>query len=242
MVFLTGADTPAQTSNPWGYNTGYGAVYGTYGLAQTMQGMYNVARAQARNRADGQAAAASPVGKPAPTAPRPVVRNHGKYVPSSAVNSANTFAKALGDTPEERALIKQIFTATKAAFDQEAAARGWKNNIAAGLTFFTVAAITSYHDAGEPSDEAAAAYFNLMNATLDEIPELGRATNKDKQGFNDMAVGFGGLLIAGYVEAKQNNDPAALAANRKLAAMFIEMILKTDPENVRLENGQIVMK
>jgi hypothetical protein len=81
-----------------------------------------------------------------------------------------------------------------------------------------------------------------MNATLDEIPELGRATNKDKQGFNDMAVGFGGLLIAGYVEAKQNNDPAALAANRKLAAMFIEMILKTDPENVRLENGSIVIK
>jgi hypothetical protein len=64
----------------------------------------------------------------------------------------------------------------------------------------------------------------------------------DKLGFNDRAVGFGGLPIAGYVEAKPTNDPAALAANRKLAAMFIEMILKTDPENVRLENGQIVMK
>lgn len=244
MVFLIGSGASAQTSTPWGYNTGYGNVYGTYGLAQSMQSMYNVARAQARNRAQGQTAAPTTSGtkqhaaRPAP----PVIRNHGKYVPSPGVDNGTAFANALGETPEERALIKQIFTATKTAFDKEAGARGWKNNIAAGLTFFTAAAINSYHGSGDPSDEAVVEYFKLMNATLDQIPELGRASNKAKQGFNDMTVGFAGLLIAGYVEAKQNNDPAALAANKKLAEMFIQMILKTDPENVRLENGSIFIR
>ncbi|MDI1243700.1 MAG: hypothetical protein PSX80_17455, partial [bacterium] len=186
-VLLISGTAAAQTSTPWGYNTGYGNVYGTYGLAQTMQSMYNVARAQARNRAEGQAAASSSSQPATRSAPARVVRDHGKYVPDPRSDNATAFANALGETPEERALIKQVFTATKTAFDQEAAARGWKNNIAAGLTFFTVAAINSYHDTGAPSEEAAADYYKIMNATLDEIPELGRASNKDKQGFNDMA-------------------------------------------------------
>lgn len=246
MMLLVSGEAGAQTSNPWGYNTGYGAVYGNYGLAQTMQSMYNVARAQSRNRAESPASTPSTDGNgsvPQTAHPEPaVVRNHGKYIPQPAGDNGNAFANGLGSTPEERALIKQIYAATKTAFDKEAAARGWKNNIAAGLTFFTVTAITSYHDAGEPSEEAAAAYFKLINATLDEIPELGRASNKDKQNFNNMAVGFAGLLLAGYTEAKQNNDAAALATNKQLAAMLIEMVLKTKPENLRLENGSIVIK
>ncbi len=241
-TLLLGGDAAAQTSTPWGYNTGYGNVYGTYGLAQTMQSMYNVARAQSRTRAQAQttpSGSSQPVARPAPA---PVVRNHGKYVPNPRVDNGTIFANALGETPDERALIKQIFTATKSAFDKEAAARGWKNNVAAGLTFFTIAAINSYHGSGDPTDEAVTAYFKIMNATLDEIPEFGRASNKDKQGFNDMTVGFAGLLIAGYVEAKQNDDSAALASNKKLAEMFIQMILKTDAQNVRLENGSIVIR
>ena len=49
-------------------------------------------------------------------------------------------------------------------------------------------------------------------------------------------------LLAGNAEAKQNNDAEALATSKKLAGMLIEMVLKTDPENLHLENGQIVMK
>jgi len=81
-----------------------------------------------------------------------------------------------------------------------------------------------------------------MNAALDEIPELAAAANKDKQGFNNMLVGFSGILLATYTEAKQNNDAEALATSKKLAGMLIQMVLKTDPDNLRLENGQIVMK
>jgi hypothetical protein len=33
-----------------------------------------------------------------------------------------------------------------------------------------------------------------------------------------------------------------LVSSKNLAGMSIQMVLKTDPENLRLENGQIVLK
>jgi len=77
---------------------------------------------------------------------------------------------------------------------------------------------------------------------LDEIQEMATAANKDKQGLNNTLVGFSGMLLAIHSEAQQNNDADALAKSKKLAGMLIEMVLKTDPENLRIENGQIVMK
>ena len=254
--------TNAQTPNAWGYGTGYGTVYGSYGLASTMQSMYNVARAQSQRtssrnamikkhglaaveKAEREAASRSSSSTPNPqivVSPPPVVRNHGVYRPDPSVDTGKALADNLGDTPPEKALIKQIYAATKAAYEKEAALRGWKNNIAAGLTFFTVTAMTAYHNAEEPSDEAVNSYFKVMNWALDEMPELATVASKDKQAFNNMLIGFSGMLLAIHSEAKQNNDAAALANSKKLAGMLIGMILKTDPENLRIENGQIVMK
>ena len=237
---------------------GYGNVYGSFGLASTMQSMYNVARAQtqkttARNamikkwglaaveKAEREAGSRS--SNPQIVVPPPlVVRNHGVYRPDPSVDTGKALADNLGDTPQEKALIKQIYAATKAAYEKEAALKGWKNNIAAGLTFFTVTAMTAYHNAEEPGDEAVNTYYKVMNVALDEIPEFATVANKDKQAFNNILIGFSGLMLAGYTEAKQNNDAEALATQKKLAGMLIEMVLKTDPENIRIENGQIVMK
>ena len=262
LAFLSAGITNAQTATAWGYSTGYGNVYGSYGLASTMQSMYNVARAQAQRRnsrdeqvkkwglaavekAEREASGPSSVKKSNPqivVSPPPAARNYGVFRPDPAVDTGTALSDALGDTPEEKALIKQIYTATRAAYDKEAVARGWKNNIAAGLTFFTVSAMTVYHDGDEPGEEAVQTYYKVMNAALDEMPELAKAANKDKQGFNNTLVGFGGLLYSGYMEGKQNNDAATLAGYKKLAGILIELVLKTDPENVRVENGQIVLK
>ena len=81
-----------------------------------------------------------------------------------------------------------------------------------------------------------------MNVALDEIPEFATVASKDKQAFNNMLIGFSGMLLAIHSEAKQNNDANALATSKKLAGMLIEMVLKTDPENLRVENGQIALK
>ena len=131
---------------------------------------------------------------------------------------------------------------TFVAYEKEAAKKGWQNNIAAGLTFFTVAAMTVYRDAEAPSDDAVNNYFDVVNNALDEMPEFATVSNKDKQSYNNMLIGFSGMLLAGNMEGKQNNDAATIANYQKLAGMLIQMVLKTDPVNLRIENGQIVMK
>ena len=248
VVFYCAGIVSAQwnSANAYGYSTGYGTVYGSYGLAATMQSMYNVARAQSQKRAAaGSGSASKPNSSPANSqtvAPEAhVARNHGVFRPDASVDTGKTLADALGDTPEHKALVKQIYTSTKTAYEKEAAAKGWKGNIAGGLTFFTVVAMTVYHDAEEPSDAALDAHFKTLNAALDETPGFADLSNKEKQGFNNVMIGFGGILLAGYAEGKQNADAETLANYRKLAGMLIEMVLKTDPKNLRLVNGQIVM-
>lgn len=269
FILLSVTALHAQTYNAYsgGYSTGYGTVYGSFGLAMATQNMYNASQMQMRKamarqaminkwglaaveKAERESAAKSSSGaKPvAPSNPEivvpppPIVRNHGVFKPDPSVNTGKALADALGETPEEKALITQIYTATKAAYEKAAVAKGWKNNMAGGLTFFTVTAMTVYRDAEEPSDEAVDAYYKIVNASLDEMPEFGSVSNKDKNNYNNMTIGFAGLLLAGYTEGKQGNHPATIESYRKLAGVLIQMVLKTAPENLRLENGQIVLK
>ncbi|MCM3870733.1 MAG: hypothetical protein ND895_08575 [Pyrinomonadaceae bacterium] len=265
IVLLSAGIANAQTQNTYGggYSTGYGTVYGSFGLAMATQNMYNTMQLQmqktmARNAMikrwglaavekaereakSGSGSSASSGAKIVVARP-PVVRNHGVFRPDPTIDSGQAFAEALGETPEEKALIKRIYTATKAAYEKEAASKGWDNNIAGGLTLFTVTAMTIYRDAEEPSAEAASAYFKVVNSALDEMPEFATVANKDKQSFNNLMIGFSGLMLAGYLEGKQNNDAETIATYRKLAGVLINMVLKTNPDNITVENNQIVMK
>jgi hypothetical protein len=242
VMFLSStAVAKAQIQSAGGgyYVAGYGTVYGSFGQASAAQSrLYDKMKTQ---RTDAAGLPASPNARPA-VPPPSVARNYGLFRPDHTVDTGKALADALGDTPEQKTLIKQIYKATREAYDKEAAARGWQNNLAAGLTFFTVSAMTVYQDAGEPSDEAVVSYFRAVNRALDDIPEFGKIANKDKQGFNNMLIGFSGILLAGYTEGKQTNDAATLAGYKKLAGMLIELVLKTDPANLRIENNQIVMK
>ena len=256
------ANPQIQSAGGGYYVAGYGTVYGSFGQASAAQSrMYDKMKLQSRQRAERDAlvakwgiAAVEKAEREAASGssrssnpkivvpPRPVVRNYGVFRPDSTLDTGKALADAPGDTPEEKALIKQIYTATKAFYEKEAAAKGWNNNIAGGLTFFTITAMTVYRDAEEPSGDAANNYFKAVNTALDEIPEFASVANKDKQGFNNMLIGFSGILLAGYIESKENNDAAALGNNKKLAGMLIAMVLKAEPENLQLENGQIMLK
>ena len=264
FVFLSVGMTNAQPQSAGGgyYIAGYGNVYGSYGQASAAQSrMYDAVRFQNRRTTDREALvqkwgvaavekaereAASGASRPSNqklvVPPPPVVRNYGVFRPDATVDTGKTLADALGDTPEEKDLIKRIYASSKTVFEEEVAARGWKNSIAAGVTFFTVAGLTTYHDTAMPSDEAINTYYKVVSAALDDIPEMAAASNKDKQGLNNTLVGFGGLLFTGYTQAKQNNDADSLKTYKTLAGVLIKLVLKTDPENLRIEKGQIVMK
>ncbi|MEO8436641.1 MAG: DUF6683 family protein [Pyrinomonadaceae bacterium] len=271
-AFLSVGITNAQTQNTYGggYSTGYGTVYGSFGQAMATQNIYNTMQMQMqktmmrntmikkwgraavekaeREAGSGSSSRTRTSGSPASSGskivvpPPRVVRNHGVFRPDATVDTGKALADALAETPAEKALIRQIYAATKAAYEKEAALKGWKNNIAAGLTFFTIAAMSVYRDAEAPGDDAVNNYFNVVNSALDEIPEFATVANKDKQSYNNMLIGFGGMLLAGNLEGKQRNDAATIATFQKLAGRLIQMVLKTNPDNLRIENGQIVMK
>lgn len=244
--FAGSANAQWGSPNAYGYNTGYGAVYGTFRHAALMQSMYNVTRSEQLNRARQGSAAKQPpsraAGSQAKDSPAPIVRNYGVFRPDPAVDTGKLMAESLGSSPEEKALIKSIYTATKDAYEQEAAGKGWTNNIAGGLTFFTIASVAVYHDAEPPGEVEANNYFQAVNASIDEIAGFGNIPNKEKQSFNNMMVGFSGMLLAIYMDAKESGNAESLANSKKLAGMMIEMVLKADPENIRIENGKIVMK
>ncbi len=261
LIGTSAAGTSAQTYNAYsgGYNTGYGTVYGSFGLAMATQNMYQYSqmqmqRAMARaamvkqfglaavEKAEREAAAGkAPAANGPRVAPPPVVRNYGVFRPDASVDTAKALADALGETPEEKQLIRTIYTATKTAYEKEAAAKGIRNNIAGAMAFFTGTAMMVYDDRQTPSDDAVLAYYKVVNAAIDEMPEFASVSNKDKQGFHNMLIGFAGLLTAGYLEGKETENTETLAAYKQIAGMLIQMVLKAEPSKLRLVDGQIVL-
>lgn len=264
-VLFASASAFSQTwnSNAGGYTTGYGTVYGTFGLAQATQNIYNsmqinmqrsmmrqsmirkwglaavekAEREAASNKSGGKAAASNPA---ITVSPRPAPKNVGQFTPDATVNTGKTIADAVAETPQEKKLIETIVAETKKAFDAEATRRGWKkNNIAGALTFFIVSSITVAHDSEEPSDETVNALYDAIERTLDEVPEFGRMPNRDKQALNNTLLGLSGIPLATYMEGKNNNDPATIKVASALAGEMIRIVLKVEPSNARFKNGTL---
>ncbi|HQU91917.1 MAG TPA: hypothetical protein PLK77_06450 [Pyrinomonadaceae bacterium] len=162
----------------------------------------------------------------------PTPKYYGRYRPDPTVNMAVTISNTLFETPEERAQLKQVIEVINAAYKKEAAAKGWSNNFASGMTFFIVAMSTVYNDS-EPNDETVKAIYEAVNQTIDGVPDFAKASNKDKTTINDMLVGFSALPLATYVQAKQNSDMESLKTAQALAGAMIKLVLKTEPDKLK---------
>lgn len=267
ILVVAAVTASAQTwnSNAGGYNTGYGTVYGSFGLAMATQNIYNTTQMnlqrltmrQAMIKKWGKAAVekaerearsgtstrssstSSNTAGPVVTAPPPAPKFYGRFRADATVDTAKTIADSLGETPEEKAMLKQIVDGTKAAFEAETASRGWKNNIAGAMAFFLISNTTIYHEAAEPDDATANALFESINQAIDEVPDFGTASNKDKQAMYNLLIGFAGIPLATYTEGKNNNDAETVSAARQLAGKMIEIVLKTDPAKVRFDQGSL---
>ena len=261
----TAANAQTWNSNAGGYNTGYGTVYGSLGLATATQNLYNsmqwsMQRAMTRasmikqfgkaavERSEREAAAgkrtsgSAASSGPAVEAPLPAPKYHGKFRPDASVDTGKQIADALGETPDEKKLYKHIFDATKASFEKEAAAKGWMNNIAGAMTFFLVANATVYHGSEEPSNEVTAAIYDAVNRSIDDVPEFAAASNKDKQALYNLLIGFAGIPLATLMEGAESGDAATVKVARQLAGEMIKIVLKTDPDKVRLDGGTMTIE
>ena len=264
LVFIT-VNAPAQTwnSNAGGYNTGYGTVYGSFGLAMATQNIYNTTQmniqrlmmrqamikkwglaavekaereAKAGKTSSGSAKASGNTSGPVVQPPAPAPKYYGKFRPDPSDATFPKLANALGDTPEEKALLKEITEVVKASFEKEAAAKGWKNNIAGAFTFFLITTSTIYHDAEEPRDETVRAIYDAVNQKIDDIPEFATASNKDKQALYNMLIGFAAIPLATYTEGKENGSKETVEVASKVAGELIKMVLKVEPDKVKFDD------
>lgn len=259
LCLLVASTAFAQTwnSNAGGWNTGYGTVYGSFGVAMATQNMYstmqmNLQRATMRQaminkwglaaveKAEREAAAGkkpASAAQPGPEVQAPrVVTNYGTFKPDKKVNAAKQLADALGSTAEEKKFIAALAQATKQAFEAQPEAKAWRNNVAGALAFFIAGNVTIYQGQ-EPSDAATEALFQAINQTVDELPEFGKMPNKDKQALYDLLIGFTGMPLALATEASENKDEQEAAAARELSGKLLELVLKVDPAKIKVENG-----
>jgi len=262
LILGTAVFSAAQTynSNSGGWNTGYGTVYGSFGLAMATQNMYNTMQMQmqrsmmrqamirkwgkaAVEKAERNAAGRSSqsaantssraASGPVVEAPR-VVKNYGRFTASAGVDTPSVFANALGENEQEREIYKKIVAESVSLLNAEAAKKGWKNDIAGAMTIFILTNSTLYNDTEEPGDEFAQAIYDAVQASIDELPEFGKLANKDKQGLYNTLLALTGIPLTFYADAKQRNDPDAIATSRKLAGEMLKMVFKTEPERLRL--------
>lgn len=256
VVLLLAAPAFSQTwnSNAGGWNTGYGTVYGSFGSAMATQNIYNsmqlnmqrtmMRRAMIKKfglaaveKAEREAKSGQPAKAPeglTVNAPPPAPKNLGAFKPTKANGVAKQLGDSLGTTPEEKAAITLLTTATKEAFEAQPETKPWRNNVAGALAFFIIGNTTIATGADEPSDEATQALFVAINQTLDESPDFAKATAKEKQQLYETLIGFTGLPLAIFTEGKDRNDEAQMKQAQELSAKLLELVLKVDASKVKL--------
>lgn len=195
-----------------------------------------IVRAVAREKAVPRKAA--PGGRPQSARPSTIVRAPLNdtavfFKPDPRADSMAKIADELGSNPTERQQLRQLFTATKDAFEKEVAAKGRSNNLPAAFTFFIASTVTVYRDDPEPSDPAIDKLWDGMSGALSEMPEMSNLSDAEKQQLYDMLVAFSGLVLAGYMESKTSGDAETLNVFQTLSGELIRTVLKTDPATLR---------
>jgi len=151
-----------------------------------------------------------------------------------------TLAETLGSTPQERLVLRQVFSATKIAFENEVAKKGRKNNLSAALTFFIGSTVWVYHNSEEPTDAALDNLWDGLEGALENTPEMAQLNDADKQLFYDMMIAFSGVVLATYTEAKSTNNSDLLLTSRLLAGGLLQLVFKSDPEKLRFTSTGLV--
>jgi hypothetical protein len=154
-----------------------------------------------------------------------------KFTPVSDDDSIQKFVDSVGTTEDEKALMLQIAASTKAAFEQQYAAKGWKNNIAGAFTFFILTTSMVYNDS-EPNEATQDILFKTLDQVIGSDNGISSASNKDKTGLYNSLIAYGGLPLTFYVHGKQTGNSSEVAQAKQLAGGFIKMILQTEPESL----------
>jgi hypothetical protein len=220
IIFVFTAHVPAQTAGGGRASARSGeALGGTWkGPSSNVIGKL-FARTAARPAARKPAAVRGVPQRSGTADPDPAVF---QPVADSGVSASLTEALASDDT--ERRGLNVLFRTIKQAYEAEVAKDGKSNNLAAALTFFIASGLTAYNGTDEPSEQAVERFYNTLHDHMRSAPEFAAMSNADKQQMHDWLVLMGGLVMAGYLSAKQSGDPAEMQNSRQLAYYALKIV------------------
>lgn len=155
-----------------------------------------------------------------------------KFTPIAGDTSFQQYANENGSTAEEKQFLMQISNATKALFEERYTAKGWKNNVAGAFAFFIISNMTVY-SGSEPGEMTQNALFESLDAVLSQSPEFVAASNKEKQELYNTLIAYSGFPLTVYADGAQKGDRQQIEKARNLAAGYIRLLLKSEPEGLK---------
>jgi len=153
----------------------------------------------------------------------------GKFNPGAGADSFDKVAASISDDPQEKKLLIQVANTMNSTLEEQYGARGWKNNVAGAVTFFTISMLTVYYDK-EPSVAVQNAIFDSFNTA----PEFSTASNKDKQSLYNALVVYSGMPLLFYIDGKQKGDDSQVKKAKALAKHNLKTLLKAEPESLEV--------
>lgn len=150
-----------------------------------------------------------------------------------------SLVELMTNKPEEQQIFQLIFSETKKAYQAEATKLGRQNDLALSLTFFIATCVTVYHDAPEPSDLATDNLYLMLAESMVETPEIAKMSNQEKNITSDTLIYISGLILAGYMSSKENNDAETLAIYQKTAGECLQSLMGISPDNIYFEGNDL---
>ena len=152
-----------------------------------------------------------------------------RFTPPAGSAAMQAFVDGLGRSPQEREQLLQVIGATKAAFEKDYAAKGWKNNVAGGFAFF-IGSIGYIWSGREPDAAAQDRLFDALSTVLAQEPGMAKASPRDKAALYDTLIASTSIPLLLFIDGSQKNDKAQVAQARELAAEYSRKVLQAEPE------------
>jgi hypothetical protein len=156
--------------------------------------------------------------------------------------TAEKLANEFSTNAAEKQLILEVFKVVKVAYEDEAAKKGKKNDVALAMTFFVATCVTVYNDVPEPSDQAFDNLYDALADALVEDPQFSTTNDRTKQEISESLVYISGLILGGYMNGKQNSDQNTVTVFRTLAGVSLLSLTKIDPGKMSFNKNGLYIK
>ncbi len=163
------------------------------------------------------------------------------YKPDPRLNTAQRLVNEFAETSDEKTLILTLFNAAKSGYDEEAAKKGKKNDVALALSFFLASCITVYNDAPEPSEQAFDNLYDALAESLLEDEQFAASSDREKQEMSETLTYIGGLVLGGYTIGKQGNDEDTVKVFQTLAGISLASLTQLDPKKMKFDKQGLVV-